>query len=183
MMEWLGFGPKFWNRNALLSGFDYRVINNQKLGTNLNNQLFLLYGFCTITHRKDCFKKDSSRRSSQKSACHSSDVPAVTYAALAPVVECVSTTLAILFAAPTHVIGYITLAAVAYTASATTTRATVLTQTTATFPCCSSEVLPTMLVTEETREEKAGLWLKELEERKEHVGLQLKELEDLKVES
>ena len=71
-----------------------------------------------------------------------------------------------LFAAPTHVIGYITLAAVAYTASATTTRATVLTQTTATFPCCSSEVLPTMLVTEETREEKAGLWLKELEERK-----------------
>ena len=156
VMEWLGFGPNFWNRNALLSGFDYRVINNQKLGTNFNNLLFLLKGFCTITHYQDCLKKkDSSRRSSQKNACHSGTVPAVTCPALAPVVECVSTTPAALFAAPTHMIVYITSAAVAYMASVTTvtTRAAVLNQTTATFPCCSSTVLPTMHVAEETREE------------------------------
>ena len=69
VVEWLGFDPNFWNRNALLSGFDYRVINNPKLGTNFNNLFFLLKGFCTVTHFQDCFKIDSSRRSSQKSAC------------------------------------------------------------------------------------------------------------------
>ena len=162
VVEWLGFRPNFLNRNALLSGFDYCVINNEKLGTNFKNQLFLLYGFCTITHCQDCSKKDSSRRSSQKNACHSCTVPAVTYAALAPEVECVFPFSASLFATPTHVIGYITLAAVAYTASVTTvtTRAAVLTKTTAAFPCCSSTVLPTMHVAEESREEYVRIQLK-----------------------
>ena len=137
-MEWLGFGPNFRNRNGLLSGFDYLVINNQKLGTNFNNLLFLLKGFCTVTHCQDCSKKDCSSRSPQENTCHST-VPAVTYAALAPEVECVFTVSASLFAAPTHMIGNITSAAVAYTASVTT----VTTRAAATFPCCSSKVLPT----------------------------------------
>ena len=120
VVEWLGFRPNFRNRNALLSGSDYRVINKEKLGTNFNNLFFLLKGFCTITHCQDCSKKDSSRRSSQKNACHSCTVPAVTYAALAPEVECVFPFSASLFATPTHLIGNITSAAVAYTASVTT---------------------------------------------------------------